>query len=283
LKELSSTARCGDDTSALRDFESVLNARLSRRSLLKGGLATAAASYLGGSLGLSGSGDVQAAVRQLTLNFQAVPKNRFDKITLAEGYQWQMLLATGDPLKTGIPAYANDGSDDAGSFTQRAGDHHDGMHFFGMGQTARWDAQGSERGLLCINHEAVTATFLHPQGETIADGKRVSEDEVMKEMLAHGVAIVEVRRQQGTYVVHQDSPLNRRITPFTDMELSGPAARSPQLITKYSITGTRTRGTIANCANVIRLGVLTSPAKKIGPAFLNAANRITSNAAPKSR
>jgi secreted PhoX family phosphatase len=33
------------------------------------------------------------------------------------------------------------------------------------------------------------------------------------------------------------------------MELTGPAARSPQLITKYSITGTRTRGTIANCAN----------------------------------
>lgn len=251
MKELPSTPTpiCTDDVLAPSDFDSVLSLRLSRRSLLKGGLAAAASTYLGTSLILSASGDVQAATRSLKLNFQAVPKNIFDKVTLAEGYQWQMLLATGDPLTTGIPAYANNGSDDAGSFTHRAGDHHDGMHFFGMDKTARWDAQRSERGLLCINHEAVTATFLHPQGETLVDGKRISEDEVLKEMLAHGVSIVEVRRQQASYVAHQDSALNRRITPFTDMEISGPAARSPQLITKYSITGTRTRGTIANCAN----------------------------------
>jgi secreted PhoX family phosphatase len=211
VRDLSSTASIvADDTAASPDFDSVLTARLSRRSLLKGGLAAAATTYLGGSLGLS---------------------------------------ATGDPLTADVPAYANDGSDEAGSFTRRAGDHHDGMHFFGMDKSARWDAQRSERGLLCINHEAITAAFLHAQGDTVVDGKRMSEDEVMKEMLAHGVSIVEVRRHQGSYVTQQDSPLNRRITPFTDMELTGPAARSPQLITKYSITGTRTRGTIANCAN----------------------------------
>jgi hypothetical protein len=95
----------------------------------------------------------------------------------------------------------------------------------------------------------MTAAFLHAQGQTLVDGKRISEDEVMKEMLAHGVSVVEIRRQRGTYAVHQDSPLNRRITPFTDMEITGPAASSPQMITKYSITGTRTRGTLANCAN----------------------------------
>ncbi len=250
MRDLSSTASIvADDTAASPDFDSVLTARLSRRSLLKGGLAAAATTYLGGSLGLSASGDVQAAARALKLNFQAIPKSIDDKITIANGYQWQVLLATGDPLTADLPAYANDGSDEAGSFTRRAGDHHDGMHFFGMDKSARWDAQRSERGLLCINHEAVTAAFLHAQGDTVVDGKRMSEDEVMKEMLAHGVSIVEVRRHQGSYVTQQDSPLNRRITPFTDMELTGPAARSPQLITKYSITGTRTRGTIANCAN----------------------------------
>ena len=250
MRDLSSTAApVADDTAATPDFDSVLTARLSRRNLLKGSLATAAATYLGGSLSLSASGNVQAAARALKLNFQAIPKSIDDKITIANGYQWQVLLATGDPLAADLPAYANDGSDEAGSFTRRAGDHHDGMHFFGMDKAARWDAQRAERGMLCINQEAVTAAFLHPQGETIADGKRISEDEVMKEMLAHGVSIVEVRRHQGSYVTQLDSPLNRRITPFTDMELTGPAARSPQLITKYSITGTRTRGTIANCAN----------------------------------
>ena len=251
MKELPSTPApiCTNDAPVPSDFDSVLSLRLSRRSLLRGGLAAAATTYLGSSLSLSASGDAQAAARSLKLNFQAVPKNVFDKITLAEGYQWHMLLATGDPLTTAVPAYANDGSDDAGSFTQRAGDHHDGMHFFGMDKTGHWDAQHAERGLLCINHEAVTATFLHAQGGSLVDGKRTAEDEVLKEMLAHGVSILEVRRQQASYVAHQDSALTRRITPFTDMELSGPAARSPQLITKYSITGTRTRGTIANCAN----------------------------------
>jgi len=137
LKELPSTPApiCTDDAPVPSDFDSVLSLRLSRRSLLKGGLAAATTTYLGSSLILSASGDAQAAARSLKLNFQAVPKNVFDKITLAEGYQWQMLLATGDPLTTAVPAYANDGSDDSGSFTQRAGDHHDGMHFFGMEKT----------------------------------------------------------------------------------------------------------------------------------------------------
>ncbi len=238
-----------DSAPSPTNFESILAARLSRRSLLKGSLATAAATYLGAGVGLSASGDSQAATKRLTLNFQAVPKSLADKITLAGGYQWQLLLATGDPLTPELSAYANDGSDDAGSFTRRAGDHHDGMQFFGMDASGRWHAQSAERGVLCINHEAVTAEFLHPQGATIADGKRISEEEVIKEVLAHGVSVVEVRRHRGSFTVHKDSPLNRRITPFTDMEMTGPAARSPQMITKYSITGTRTRGTIANCAN----------------------------------
>ena len=215
MKELSSTADSPlfADSRASNDFERVLAARLSRRSLLKGSLATAATAYLGTSLGLSASGDVQAATRTLKLNFKAIPKSVDDKIAIANGYQWQVLLATGDPLASDVPPYANDGSDEAGSFTRRVGDHHDGMHFFGMTHAARWDAQRSERGLLCINHEAVTAAFLHAQGDTVADDKRISEDEVMKEMLAHGVSIVEVRRHQGSYVMHQDSLLNRRITP----------------------------------------------------------------------
>ncbi len=138
MRDLSSTASIvADDTAASPDFDSVLTARLSRRSLLKGGLATAATTYLGGSLSLSTSGDVQAAARALKLNFQAIPKSIDDKITIANGYQWQVLLATGDPLTADVPAYANDGSDEAGSFTRRAGDHHDGMHFFGMDKSVR--------------------------------------------------------------------------------------------------------------------------------------------------
>ncbi len=234
-------------------FTTILDARLSRRSLLKGSLSTAAAMYLGSSsLLLSASGNANAArnaQKNMRLNFSAVDKSRADKVQLAAGYTYSILLATGDPLSASVPVYANDGSDDAASFYRRAGDHNDGMQFFGMNRQGAWDKQVSERGLLCINHEAVTAAYLHPHGQTVVDGKRVSDAEVMKEMLAHGVSVAEIRREVNTFKIQRASSYNRRINTFTDMEMAGPAARSPLFITHYSQTGSRTRGTIANCAN----------------------------------
>ena len=239
-----------DNFSGNPEFSDILDARLSRRDLIKGSLALASASYIGaGSLLLSPSGDAQAASRKLKLNFAAVPKGLDDLVRLPRGYSYSILLATGDPIATGIAPYANDGSDDGKSFSLRAGDHNDGMQFFGLDRHGHWDKRATDRALLCVNHEAVTAAFLHPRGQTIVDGKRVSEDEVMKEMLAHGVSVVEIRRTGKTYALQKDSPFNRRITTFTDIEITGPAARSPLMITKYSQTGTRTRGTVANCAN----------------------------------
>ncbi len=232
------------------DFSTILDTRLSRRSLLKGSLVTAAAAWLGGgSLLLPAAGNAQAVTRPLKLNFRAVAKHTDDTLRIAPGHAWSVLLATGDPLESAVPAYANDGSDDAASFARRAGDHHDGMHYFGIGRNGRWNRRAADRALLCINHEAITGAFLHPKGQSIVDGRRTDADEVLKEMLAHGVSVIEVRREGHHWVRVTNSPFARRITTFTDMEISGPAARSPLLVTQYSWTGTRTRGTVANCAN----------------------------------
>lgn len=235
-----------DDSPA---FAQVLQTRLSRRTVLRGSLA-AAAGWLGSlPLALSPLGDVRAAPTSLKLNFAAVPKSREDAVRLASGYSWRVLLATGDPLTSSTPPYANDGSDAAASFQQRAGDHHDGMHYFGMNRAGRWDARSAERGLLCINHEAITGAFLHPTGQTLADGRRTAGQEVLKEMLAHGVSVVEVRRDGASYRIDKASPFNRRITSLTEALITGPAAGHPLMVTRYSPEGTRTRGTLANCAN----------------------------------
>ncbi|MFM7524855.1 MAG: PhoX family protein, partial [Betaproteobacteria bacterium] len=240
-------ANCADSSP---DFNEVLQLRLSRRGLLKGSLASASASYLGvGTLAATGVVEAQAASTRLRLNFNAVAKSLDDLVRLPTGYSYKLLLATGDPIAPGIPAYSNAGADEANSFSRRAGDHNDGMHFFGMNNQGRWDSSTSERALLCVNHEAITSAFLHPQGQTIVDGKRTVDTEVVKEMLAHGVSVIEVRREAGSYSLQKDSPRNRRITTMTEIEISGPASGSPLMVTRYSTTGKRTRGTLGNCAN----------------------------------
>lgn len=239
-----------DNTSSNPEFAHILSARLSRRDLLKGSFGAAAALYLGGgSLLLTPAGDASAAARRLKLNFTAVPKSTADKVSLATGYSYRVLLQTGDPLAAEVPEYANDGSDEPASFSRRAGDHNDGMHFFGMNKSGSWNPTVSEQGLLCVNHENVTAAFLHPAGQTVVNDRRTSDGEVLKEMLAMGVSIAEIRKGPRGFEVNRASRFNRRITPLTDMEIDGPAARSPQMITKYSITGTRSRGTLNNCSN----------------------------------
>ncbi|MGV3654520.1 MAG: PhoX family protein, partial [Noviherbaspirillum sp.] len=71
--------------------------------------------------------------------------------------------------------------------------------------------------------------------------------EVDKEVALHGIAVFEVRKAGGEWAYEVDSPFNRRLTPLSEIEISGPARGNALLFTKYSPTGTRTRGTLNNC------------------------------------
>ena len=233
------------NTSANASFNQVLDARLSRRSLLRGGVGTAATAVLG-SWGLSacgGGNDSPASTTIEKLGFTAVAKNTLDAVTVPTGYTASVLIALGDPLTASTPAYKNDGTDTG--FDNRSGDHHDGMEYFGLSADGtRRDPQGSERGLLVMNHEALTDQFLHANGVT-ANPRPPAESD--KEIPAHGVSIVEVRKTSGKFAYVQASSYNRRITPHTPIELSGPARGNALMKTKYSTAGTATRGTINNC------------------------------------
>jgi hypothetical protein len=66
-------------------------------------------------------------------------------------------------------------------------------------------------------------------------------------MAIHGISVMEVRKSAGRFAYVRDSGYNRRITPLTPVELSGPAAGHAMMVTKYSATGVATRGTINNC------------------------------------
>ena len=200
------------------------------------------------SPGRQTSAETTVTVNPAALDFTAVPKSLADVVAVPAGYSVTVLYRTGDPIAAGVPAYANDGTDT--NFAQRAGDHHDGMYYYGLNAagTAR-DDNNSERGLLAMNHENITETYLHPNGPT-GNGTTTPrpEAEAIKEIEAHGVSVVEVRRQGGTWSYVPSSTFNRRITPNTPVQFNGPARGNAQLRTAFSPDATQGRGTINNCA-----------------------------------
>jgi len=182
-----------------------------------------------------------------------VPKNRNDLVTVPAGYTASVLYRLGDPIATGVTPYANDGTDAAASYDRRAGDHHDGMTWFGVGAAGTWAPSAADRGLLVMNHEAITPSFLHPTGQTTSGSGtaqvRTVADEVLREFYLHGVSVIETSKTAGRWSYKQASGFNRRVHTLTPMAFSGPVAKTDFVKTKYSTDGSLTRGTVNNCAN----------------------------------
>jgi secreted PhoX family phosphatase len=241
-------------------FSAILDQRISRRNLLRGGAASAATAVLG-TVGLSGCGSSEAPAvpvapvtppvtppAEKLLGFTAVPKSLADLVTVPAGYTATVLYALGDPLTASATAFKNDGTD--ADYESRAGDHHDGMEFFGLSADGKASATAVDRGILAINHEATTnqqlsSFFIHANGGTNTLPRPAAE--IDRETALHGLSMVEVRKAGGKWEYVKDSAFNRRVTALTECELSGPVRGNALAITKYSKDGTKTRGTLNNC------------------------------------
>ena len=199
------------------------------------------------SAGNASVSDISVQVAPAQLGFTAVQKSLADVVAVPTGYSVTVLYRTGDPNNAATAAYKNDGTDTG--FAGRAGDHHDGMSYFGLAATGATPEPGnSTRGLLVLNHENINQSYLHPAGATTVAGARPTA-EVLKEIECHGVSVIEVTRTNGTWAYVQNSTFNRRITPFTPTAINGPVRGNPLLFTAFSPTGVAGRGTINNCAN----------------------------------
>ncbi len=239
-----------NNTSANPSFSGVMDARLSRRSILRGSVGTAAAAVFGSfAASAAGLGDqALAASREKLLGFKEVAKSLADAVVVPEGYTVNVIYALGDPLTAATPAFKNDGSD--GDYENRAGDHHDGMEWFGLDNNGRASGSTNSRGLLVMNHEAttdekLTSFFLHTNGGTSALPRPASE--VEKELAIHGVSVAEVRRKGNHWEYLPGSAYNKRLTPLSEIDIAGPARGNPLMVTRYSPDGTKTRGTLNNC------------------------------------
>ncbi len=255
-----------NNTSDNHHFRDILEQSMSRRDLIaktaSGAAALALASSLtacsddneNGNIGDDESNPNPPAdnnARPEKLNFSPVKKNLDDWVTVPEGYTATVLYAMGDSIHPNYSDWDDNNIPNGPSFQLRSGDCHDGMSYFGLStKTGRYDENASEHGLLVMNHEYINQTFLHPQGPTKVDGRR-PEDEVIREVNAHGVSIVHIKKNTETQAVEivKSSPFNRRITASTVMDFSGPVTNSPLVRTAFSPNGRQTRGTHNNCGN----------------------------------
>lgn len=220
----------------------------SRRQVLKGGLAMAAFGLFGGSLTACRGSTENPSVSSL-MGFAGVPAQTsatFDDLIVPDGYTAAPFFRWGDAVLDQAPIWLEDASQNWQAQLMQAGDNHDGMHFF------PFENAPNEHGLLVLNHEYINPT-LHAEGLTfteLADGSRQRPmDQVRKEQAAHGVSIIEIRRDaQGQWQRVAGSRYHRRISAMTAINIGGPLTGDLRMRTLSDPSGARVLGTLNNCA-----------------------------------
>ncbi|HEX5698763.1 MAG TPA: PhoX family phosphatase [Rhodoferax sp.] len=261
------------NTSDNEHFQSVLarsvQAGMSRRSLIRGGIGLAAITSVPLLTACGGSDDAApVTVAEKALSFTAVSKSLVDNVMLPAGYTYKVVHATGDRLFNTRTPYSNKGLE-ADDWSQRVGDHHDGMELLFIGADGKYTTKDTGRAVLAVNHESsADAHFFHPTGQTSngVSGKKFTqfgqwdlgtrpELEALKEINHHGVSIVEVTKGSAGWAYKVDSNYNRRVTAQSNVTISGPAAHLADIksfmVTAFDTTGATARGTINNCGTGI--------------------------------
>ncbi len=251
--------------STARHFNELVEARLSRRSVLTGGMLAAAGFLTTSVVGTrtaaartphgGGHGGGHGGPGGALLGFQPIGPGTGDDVVVPPGYTARPFIPWGTPLLGSLPAFVP-GSRDAGvaggntaeEQGQQVGMHHDGMTYFPIDHE-----HGDEHGLLVVNHEYTDEYYLHT-GAYVEEYTEVARDSYTQEMVrksqnAHGVSVAEIRKGHHGEWELVNSPLNRRITANTPIQLAGPVAGDRLVTTDRDPSGTTALGTMNNCAN----------------------------------
>lgn len=199
--------------------------KLSRRTLLKGGLA-AAAQFMVGCSGVTSA----TSARSPLMGFKSLPFSAaFGAMpAISEDYEYEVLIPWGTPLQPDGPAYSYPPG--ASAQAQQVGIGHDGMAFF---------ATGDEEGMLALNNEYGRNT--HVLGKTVPGNLA----DVRASQHAHGTTVVKIARVNGNWQ-RVASDHARRFHGNSEATFSGPAAESDLL---QNAANNVPKGTVSNCAN----------------------------------
>ena len=245
----------------------IIDARLSRRALVKGIAAGGAFGLFGCSSAgpLSTTAAARAADGSAPLTFAEVGRSADERHRLAAGYSAQVLIRQGDPIRRGGPPY-QPGRQTGAQQEQQFGTDNDFLAFMPLPR----GSNSSIRGLLGVNHENHRAALCFPGFKSNA---QLSREQVEVQMAAQGFSVLEITREGNRWRLVEDSPNNRRISANTEMRISGPAAGHARMRTPSDPSGTRVFGTFNNCAGG------TTPWGTILTAEENVQNYFMGNAA----
>ena len=221
-----------------RDFYDVVAARMSRRTVLGGMMATSALAMGAGTLGTVSK--AKAAEGVSTLTFTELEHGLDEDFHVAPGYEAQVLLRWGDKVEADAPEF-DPMAQTAEAQARQYGFNNDYVGYLPL----PLGSNSSDSGLLAINHEYTDDFMMHPGSPK---GLAVSEEEANISRMAHGLTVVEIARDAGKWRVVEGSEHARRITPDTPGRITGPAAGSPRMVTTSSPDGVATFGTYGNCA-----------------------------------
>jgi secreted PhoX family phosphatase len=240
----------GSNPSPGTSLGELIEARLSRRAALRGLVGAGAVAVLTDQL-LASIGTAEARALSVprqggpsTLTFSELRQQLSQDQSVAEGYEVQMVIRWGDPVLADAPPYKPNALT-AEAQAQQFGYNNDYLDFFPLPK----GSNASDHGLLVVNHEYTNTNLMFPGiGEGRAARGRTTREQAAVEIAAHGMTVVEVRRENGTWRSVPGGRLNRRITMETPMRISGPAAGHERMRTSYDPEGRMVRGTLNNCA-----------------------------------
>ncbi|WP_327368003.1 PhoX family protein [Streptomyces sp. NBC_01217] len=245
-------------------FGDIARQALSRRGALKTGAVLTLAAAAGTTALTEAAATPHPGGGHLPrgLQFEPVPPNAADAVTVPPGYAQQVVIRWGDPILSGAPRF------DAHRQTARNQARQFGYNCDYM---ALLDLPHRHRHqLLVVNHEYTNEEIMFFG----YDPANPTREQVETAWAAHGLSIVVVHGDDGSgrlWPVPGDV-LNRRVTATTPIRLTGPAAGSDLLKTSADPTGRTVLGTLNNCGGgVTPWGTVLSGEENFNQYFANAA------------
>lgn len=198
--------------------------------------------------------------------FESVAATNADTVTLPTGYSWRTLIAWGDALFEGMADTIDVDTLTRAEQERRFGQNNDMLALFAA-EYAFPPPKTQDRMILCANNEYSSVELAYP---SLASPRDLTPAQAEALLAAVGVTVVDIERDRtGWHVVKStaSSGNNRRITPFTPVVFTGPAANHPWIRAAAEIVNASEPATPGSNApaNAVRCGTLANCAGGLTP------------------